>query len=185
MSQQEMFNESMSSPGDSPAKTSALPEKWEGSKQKDPGFGAKWGEPFARYDPDMRSLRTWQISLDSDWNRSCPILPKWGEMRHGLLYPHPLSEQIIAEIESSSSVGYPTLSATEGKGATQNRFRGSRHYKGSRMVEALRNGPSDPQYLSIPFGTAQMGFPPEYISKVCEELATLLSPKSATSSDEQ
>ena len=163
MSQENLFNPSTYSSAASLAKTSQTQETWQGSqKESVQDCGLSNSESFAYYDHDTQSLRTWQISLASGLNESLPILPRLGEMRHGRLYRHPQQEQITREIEYLSSVTLPTMSATEYKGAPRKRFRGSTHFRGSRMVEGLRNGLNDPCRISIHFAEAQMGFPQDY-----------------------
>jgi len=44
---------------------------------------------LASYDPDTHSLKTWQLSLDADWNACSVILPRSGTMQAGKLYPLP------------------------------------------------------------------------------------------------
>ena len=161
-SQQTQLFPSMSSSEDSHVKTYQSLGDRRVYTQNDQDCGLKWLESFGYFDPDTQSLRTWQTSLDSDWNECLPTLPRWGEMRHGQLYLHPQSEQITGVIEYLSCHGLPTIAATEYKGASKNRFRGSPHYKGTRMVEALRNGPTDPSRISIHFAEVQMGFPRDY-----------------------
>ena len=53
----------------------------------------------------------------------------------------------------------PTLGKNEPKGAGRNRYRGSTEFRGAKMSEGLRSGPSDPIYLHPDFAETIMGFP--------------------------
>ena len=80
----------MSSWVDSPAPTSASPERAQASPGHSPACGPSSPGSLGRYDPATHSLKTWQLSLVEDWNECSVTLPRSGTMRSGRLYPrHP------------------------------------------------------------------------------------------------
>lgn len=50
------------------------------------GSGAKLFEPFAWFDRDTQSWRTWQRCLDGEWELFSGIWPRSGMMRNGIAY---------------------------------------------------------------------------------------------------
>ncbi len=74
--------------------------------------------PFAFYDPESRSLRTSQVTFDSDSTPSSPTLPPSGSMRSGALYARRRSALPTSATASSSSPLLPTprTSDTNGPG---------------------------------------------------------------------
>ena len=90
---------SMSSVEGSPAKTSAIAEKWQESTAHEVVYGASTSESFAYYDPAMHLLRTSQLSLGWDLNECFATLPKSGSMQNGRLYRRPQSEPPIGATE--------------------------------------------------------------------------------------
>ncbi len=67
----------------------------------------------------------------------------------------------------------PTLGASEYKGASRKRYKGSPHFRGAKTSEALRNCETDATYLNPQFAELMMGYPIDYT-----RLETPLSPKS-------
>lgn len=67
--------------------------------------------PLAFYDPDSRSLKTSQRTLDEGLTPSSPTLPASGSMRSGALFAHRRSALLTAAIGSSSSPGLPNAVA--------------------------------------------------------------------------
>jgi hypothetical protein len=53
----------------------------------------------------------------------------------------------------------PTVGASEYKGSKRNRFKGSEHFRASKMSEGLRTCKEDPIYLNPCFAEVVMGFP--------------------------
>lgn len=53
----------------------------------------------------------------------------------------------------------PTMGANEFKGASRNRYVGSKHFRGAKMSEGLRTTSTDPIYLNPSFAEIVMGFP--------------------------
>lgn len=118
-------------------------------------FG-RWLRPFAWYDPDTGSWRTWQQSLIEGWE---PFLGPWpaaGMMRNGIAWERqPLAHPTIAPAHTF----LPTIPAVEGKGASRSRYIGSLNTKVGKMSEALRTCEQDPAYLNPLFGEVVMGLP--------------------------
>jgi hypothetical protein len=77
---------SMSSAADSHVKTSALPERAQESTASDPGYGAKWPESLAKFDPATSLWRTRQLSFIEDSGECLATFPKWGMTRSGELF---------------------------------------------------------------------------------------------------
>ncbi|AJK27787.1 hypothetical protein LILY_63 [Bacteriophage Lily] len=70
--------------------------------------------------------------------------------------------QLVPSGPYTEETGYlylPTPTASMGKGAAKDRYRGSFKYKGSFTMEALRHGPEDPQYMNPNYCELIMGFP--------------------------
>jgi len=80
---------STSSAGGSPVKTSAQPEKVQGSTANGPDCGPRWPGSLARYDPDSRSWRTRQCLLLGGLEEFSETFPRWGSMRDGELFRQP------------------------------------------------------------------------------------------------
>ena len=95
---------SMSSPEDSPAKTSAQPEKEQESKENAQACGAKWLALSMRYDPDSSLLKTHQCLFLEDLPLSSVTLPKWGMMRDGELWERITLPPLTSETESGLSL---------------------------------------------------------------------------------
>jgi hypothetical protein len=74
---------SMSSAGDSPAKTSAQPERVLESTAQGLECGTTWPESLARYDPATSSWKTRQCLQIGDCTKSSVTWPRWGMMRNG------------------------------------------------------------------------------------------------------
>jgi len=81
-------------------------------KESDQDYGLKWQGLLAKFDRDSYSLKTAQISLITGLHESCAILPRWGLMLNGELYPQPIPEQIINAKESGL---LPTPMASDNK----------------------------------------------------------------------
>ena len=80
----------------------------------------------------------------------------------------------------SFGLALPTLGANETKGSSHKRFRGSPHFRGAKMSEALRICAEDPIYLHPSFARIAMGYPVEW--EVCAATAMPSSRKSRKSS---
>ena len=85
----------MSSAEDSRAKTSQLLGGGLELKANEAGFGQKWPESLAKYDPNSRSWRTAQCLLFEDLGESLETFPNWGMMRGGECWAQTILEQGI------------------------------------------------------------------------------------------
>jgi len=178
------------SPADSRARTSASPTRG-GRESK--GAGADCGRNMRKrlgfYDPNTRSLRTFQRLLGRDSTSSLLTLPKRGTMRSGSICALPTSgrstggreslslptldmgsrmkagtlgkEEILGKSHSAKiqNVLLPTIGANEFKGSSKKRYRQSRAFRGAKMSEGLRTCREDPIYLNPSFAEVVMGFP--------------------------
>ena len=90
------------SQGDSPVKMSALQGKEQESKEKGQGFGHISQKPFAYFDQESSSWKTFQVSLLQEWVKFSETWPRAGMMRNGILYRLLPLELRISEKESSS-----------------------------------------------------------------------------------
>lgn len=71
---------------DSPARTFQLPEESPAFPESVPASGGGWFEPFAWYDPNSQSWRTWQGCLIEGWAKYSETWPKSGMTRNGIAY---------------------------------------------------------------------------------------------------
>lgn len=71
---------------DSPARTSAVPEKAPGSPETGPDSGQPCGTPFALFDRSACGWKTAQCSLLGESTLFSETWPKWGSMRNGAAY---------------------------------------------------------------------------------------------------
>lgn len=76
--------ESMSSAADSPAKTSALPERAPELTASVPGCGRNTPGSFAWFDRDSSSWKTFQLCLGGDWDVFSETWPRAGTTRNGI-----------------------------------------------------------------------------------------------------
>jgi len=98
-------------PEASRARTSVSQGKEKASrKAKGPDFGGSMQKPFAYYNRDTHSLRTFQCLLNGALTLSLQTLPKWGMMRNGVCYQLPPSERCI---KGREFLFLPTLTASE------------------------------------------------------------------------
>lgn len=91
---------STSSAADSPAPTSAPPEKAQESTESNPDSGERWRASFARFDRDTCSWRTAQCSLLADLGESSVIWPRSGMTVGGRAYPLPTAGRRTSGTES-------------------------------------------------------------------------------------
>jgi len=84
------------------AKTFHQQEKEKESKAKDQGYGMKWRELSAKYSLDTFGWKTHRSLFQEDLPWSSVILPKWGMIRHGVLW-----ERLTLEhITNAKGVGF-------------------------------------------------------------------------------
>jgi hypothetical protein len=67
-------------------------------KAREVAYTEKLSVLLAQYDPATSSLRTCQQSLLEGLNQSWPTWPRWGSMRNGAVYEHPIAALHIEEI---------------------------------------------------------------------------------------
>jgi len=94
---------SMSSAGDSLARTSPPPARARESKASTADCGTKWHESSVKYDRDLCSWRTHRSLWQEVLRWSSVILPRWGMTRSGVVFQHPIAERPISEIDSGLS----------------------------------------------------------------------------------
>lgn len=103
---------SMSSAAGSHAKTSALPEKAQGSPEQGPVFGTSSLGSLASYDPNTLSWRTSQLSLLEEWTPFSGRFPRSGMTRSGTLFQlQPLVRHTA--VSGSGSLPTPTTKANQ------------------------------------------------------------------------
>ena len=73
-------------PEDSPARTSALPEKVQELPDRGLVFGLNIGDLLGIYDPDSQSWKTWEHSLFGGLMPFSDRFPKSGIMQNGKIY---------------------------------------------------------------------------------------------------
>ena len=149
----------ISSAADSLAKTSRSPASGPAYPDQNRDYGPNSTEPFASFDHESRSWKTFQRLSLADSTSYSGAWPSSGMMRSGKLYQLVMWGHATYDDEYSSSRMLPTPSATEHKGAPRNRYRGSPNYRGSRMVEGLRDSEECPATVSPRFVELAMGFP--------------------------
>ena len=115
---------------------------------------------FAKLNPDGLWEKTYQgyfqVKTDGTLEEYSGTWPAWGIMQDGAVYaPHGLEPSI----DESGYLLLPTITASESKSVSRKRYRNSKHYKGTKMSEALRSDYNDPNYLHPRFAEAAMGFP--------------------------
>ena len=104
---------STSSLADSHARTSAPPERAQGSLESDPGSGGRWRESSARYDLAAHGWRTHRCLWDEALPWSSVTLPKWGMMRGGVLWERTTPALLTEGPASGSLQRFPTPCALE------------------------------------------------------------------------
>ena len=125
---------SMSSAADSPARTSAQPAREGGSLARKAGSGESLRGSFARYDRDMSSWRTAQISLLGASDECLETWPRWGLMLDGACYPQKILEHGICDKGSGL---LPTLTVS----GNYNR-KGASKTSGDGLATVIRRMPT-------------------------------------------
>jgi len=98
-------------PEDSHVKTYPLLEKGQDLTVKSPVYGLTMLELLAIYDHDMQSWKMSGSLFDGEWSKFWGVLPKWGIMRNGEIYPLQASGLVIKE----KGIGLlPTPRASDG-----------------------------------------------------------------------
>jgi len=128
---------SMSSAAGSHAKTSALPEKAQGSPEQGPVFGTSSLGSLARYDPATLSWRTSQLSLLEEWTLFSGRFPRSGMTQSGTLFQ---LQPLALRTEGNGCGSWPTPQASDAKRGPDARDRpGS---GGPNLLHAARTYPT-------------------------------------------
>lgn len=128
-------------------------------KVNDQDFGRRYIEPFAWYDQSSHCWRTWQLCLIEGWARFLEAWPKSGVMHNGIVYE---LKPLVCPMIEKDFISLPTPCASDYKGSSRKRYRGSPNFRGGRITEVLRICQSDPIYTHPNFAEAVMGLPKDY-----------------------
>ena len=101
---------SMLSAEDSLAKTSQLLGKVMELTEEEAGYGEKWPESLAKYNPNTSSWRTRQCLLFEDLAELLETFPNWGIMQDGECWAVIPPEIVVMANESGFSLMRPTAS---------------------------------------------------------------------------
>jgi len=114
-------------------------EKVPGSTASVPGSGLNLPGSLARWDRDTCSLRTAQCLLFEEGTELLQILPRWGFLRDGGLFPLPTPERLIYANGSGYGQRFPTPTADDaksGRNLTANRSDpNSKHHSGTTLTD--------------------------------------------------
>lgn len=101
-----------------PVRTSRPQEPEMASQEHGQGYGDRWSESFARWDPNLCSWKTAQCSLLGDWEPYSGSWPRSGTMRNGVCWEHITS---VLPTKGTASGFLPTPQARDWKdtGPTQ------------------------------------------------------------------
>lgn len=121
--------------------------------------GAGYLEPFAWYDRKSRCWKTWQSCLIEGWEPFLGTWPASGMMRNGIAYQ---LKPLVCRITETDFIQFPTPLASDYKGTSRKRYRGSPNFRGGRITEVLRSCPQDPCYTNPQFAEAVMGLEKDY-----------------------
>lgn len=130
-------------------------------------FGQSSLEPFAWYDQKSHCWRTWQSCSNEVWERFSDNWPESGMTHNGVAYRLKPS---VCHILEKDFISLPTPCASDYKGSSRKRYRGSQDYRGGRITEALRTCPEDPCYTHPNFAEAVMGLPRDFTALETETL---------------
>ena len=95
------------------ARTFQQPAKEKELQENEAVYGLRWPALSLKYDRDSSSWKIHPCLFPGDWKSSCPILPRWGMMRGGVLLEEITSGPNTSESEYGS---LPTPTATDWKG---------------------------------------------------------------------
>src|SRR6266567_462134 len=167
----------------SPARTSAMQANEQGLKANVVDSGKSSTVSFANYNLSTSSWKTSQLCFTGELNEFSETWPRAGMMLNGKCYQQKPLVRHTSERESSllptprankitgySSEGWgatlvqrlltlPTPTANDGKGSGRKRYRGSKHFRGAKISEALRTCVADPIYPHPSFVEIVMGYP--------------------------
>lgn len=163
----ELLNKALTeSSADGHAKTSPSLENKRGFNGTPPEMpqpvqdsSGRWLEPFAWLDLDTGSWKTWQRCLISSWETYSKPWPAAGMMRNGIAWARePLAHPIIAPEHTFLL----TPTATDGKGSSRSRYRGSQNMRVGRTSAQLRNSWNEGTYIDPILSERMMGLEDDY-----------------------
>ena len=142
-----------------PAKTSALPEKAQGSPANGRAYGAITPDLLASYDPASSSWRTSQRCFIEDWKTFSEAWPRSGMMRSGTAYP---LTPLVPHTSATAFGSWPTMTASDGRRCSELKLSslGKRaalpgaHWNFAEHVAAELDGYPHPEFVEL-----LMGFP--------------------------
>lgn len=138
--------------------------------QQDQDSSGRWLTPFAWFDLNTGSWKTWQQSLIEGWETYSGPWPPSGIMRNGIAWGRePLAHPIIAPEHTF----LPTITASEGKGSSRKRYVGSPILTAGKMSVGLRNCEADGIYLDPTLAERAMGLPIDFTLLETETLPAL------------
>ena len=147
---------SMSSAGDSLAKTYQAPVGGLGSMESEADSGQKWPESLAKYDRNSRSWRTAQCLLFEDLGESLETFPRWGMMHDGELWELTMPERLTSENESGF---LPTPQAADRKDTGPHGSKSwMNHVKRKSLLAAFVKEPNNGGRLNPEFSEWLMGW---------------------------
>jgi len=123
------------------ARTSAPQERAQESPGSGQGYGERWPESLAKWDPDTSSWKTRQCSLFGGLESFSETWPRWGMMRDGECWALTTPEHLTKETGSGL---WPTVRSSDGE-------RGGR----GDLIQAVRGNPNS-HYRMWPTPTACM-----------------------------
>lgn len=92
-------------------------------------YGSIWYEPFAWYDRDSQSWRTWQRCLVGEWELFSETWPRSGRMRNGIAYRRAPLVPLTSAIASGSLLPTPRAEGRDSMGS-------GKHSKDSLIIQS-------------------------------------------------
>lgn len=142
---------------DSPAKILASPVSVQGLMEHGPGCGVNMSEPFAHFDHDTSSWRTFQASLlTNTWDEFLETWPRAGMMQNGIVSRVTTSAPRKSEIECGL---LPTVRKVVPTSIPADRYFGEENYH-SNLEEYLGGHPSPTfaeELMGYPMGWTELG----------------------------
>ena len=131
---------STSSAVDSPARTSALPERAKDSAANAAAYSSSSSGSFARFDPASSTWRTRQLSLFGGWTEYWAHWPRSGSMRNGAAFRRPVLELIIDAIGGGASLTHkiPTPTVGDAKSSGSRNTASSAAHPGVTLTDFVR-----------------------------------------------
>jgi hypothetical protein len=152
---------SMSSQGDSLAKTSALQAEAQDLTENNPQCGITWRGWLAKFDQDSYSWKTAQCSFIEESGESLVTFPVSGMTRSGLLWELPM----LAHRTSATERGLWRTPDTGGGGMQKQLSQGKTHRASGHSIQIrLQDQVNNPKLWPTPVQRMykDMGYPSEY-----------------------